>query len=520
MKSGIVSETVSAAAKALTRTIKEGQALLEIPKAVFYNPVQEFNRDLSVLVLRTYLKHNVWHHRHEEKHVKARGGLKILDALSASGLRSIRYAQELGASGDIVDKIVANDLSDSAVSLIKRNIELNGVHEKVKCSHSDAIHLLNDSSRSFDDRFHVIDLDPFGTGAQFFDAAVRSIGEAGLLMITCTDVAVLCGNASESCFARYGSMSVRADHCHEVALRIVLRSLEQHAAVYGRYIKPLLSVSADFYVRVFVQVFTQQAETKKSASKLSQLFLCKECKTHELTKLGSYELKEDPKQAKSTNLAVKFKYKPSEVQIGDKCRICSGRYTIAGPIWSDPMHDAKFLELLKQELALEETEKQFNTFKRMKGLVYVCSEELSEPALFFSTKTISKTLKSKMPTRKDALSALVNAGYQVSGTHCFQYGFKTNAPSTVVWDVFSQFSELHMNKEKFVQRAGGETSTAVRILNRPNRLRNYDFTYNPKIECESQRLSLVRFHINPTRDWGPGSRPSVTEMECETSTVE
>lgn len=52
--------------------------------------------------------------------------------------------------------------------------------------------------------------------------------------------------------------------CHQ-ALRIVLHSLDLHANCYQRYIVPLLSISADFYVRVFVRVFTGQAKVKSSA---------------------------------------------------------------------------------------------------------------------------------------------------------------------------------------------------------------------------------------------------------------
>lgn len=49
------------------------------------------------------------------------------------------------------------------------------------------------------------------------------------------------------------------------ALRIILHSLDQRAGVYQRYVRPLLSVSADFYIRVFVRVFTGQATVKNSA---------------------------------------------------------------------------------------------------------------------------------------------------------------------------------------------------------------------------------------------------------------
>lgn len=491
----------------IAKIIKEGQAQLQVPKTVFYNPVQEFNRDLSVLVLRAYLKHNLWHYKNEERFIKSRGGIKILDALSASGLRSIRFAKELGSAKNLVKSIVANDLSKEAVELIESNIKLNNVQDLVKSSHSDANHLMHESSKDFDNRFHIIDLDPFGTGAQFFDAAVKSVGEAGMIMITCTDTAVLCGNASESCFARYGCMSLRGEFCHDQALRIVLRSLEQHASVYGRYIKPLISVSVDFYVRLFVQVYTQQAETKKSASKLSQVYQCKECKTVELNKLGSHTIKDDPKQAASDNLAVRYKFKPADVVVGDRCRICSGRYTLGGPIWSAPIHDAGFLELLKHELAQENVDKEFKTYRRVKGLIHVCSEELAAPLLYSSTQ-MSSVMRIKVPRIRDIMSALVNAGYKVSSTHTNQNGFKTDAPSTVVWDIFCQVAE-HQHDPESSKKLTND-ALMKRVMSRP-RDKTYDFTYNPAIESESQKLSLLRFQMNPAPEWGPMSRPVVGE---------
>ncbi len=39
-----------------------------------------------------------------------------------------------------------------------------------------------------------------------------------------------------------------------MALRILLRCVESHANRYGRYIEPLMSISADFYIRVFLRV--------------------------------------------------------------------------------------------------------------------------------------------------------------------------------------------------------------------------------------------------------------------------
>ena len=61
-------------------------------------------------------------------------GIKVLEGLSASGLRSVRYALEVPG----IEKIVANDISDSAFKLISENIKHNGLEALVIPSREDA----------------------------------------------------------------------------------------------------------------------------------------------------------------------------------------------------------------------------------------------------------------------------------------------------------------------------------------------------------------------------------------------
>ena len=107
------------------KTIKEGGATILIPtlkgldqqeaQSVFYNPVQEFNRDLSVLVLREYSQ------------LLAKP-LTILEPLAASGLRTIRFMKEV----PLIDHAVANDLEQEAVNMMKENLKLNDLTAKVE----------------------------------------------------------------------------------------------------------------------------------------------------------------------------------------------------------------------------------------------------------------------------------------------------------------------------------------------------------------------------------------------------
>ena len=58
---------------------------------------------------------------------------------------------------------------------------------------------------STNEKFHVIDLDPYGTATPFIDSAIQGIRDEGLLLVTCTDAGVLAGlGYPEKCFALYG----------------------------------------------------------------------------------------------------------------------------------------------------------------------------------------------------------------------------------------------------------------------------------------------------------------------------
>jgi tRNA (guanine26-N2/guanine27-N2)-dimethyltransferase len=115
-------------------------------------------------------------------------------------------------------------------------------------------------------KYHVIDLDPYGSAVPFLDAAVQAVSEGGLLCVTCTDMAVLAGSQSEACWHKYGGSSLPGSaFCHELGLRILLQCLQMTAVKHKKVIEPLMSCSIDFYARVFVRVRTSAAEVKAAA---------------------------------------------------------------------------------------------------------------------------------------------------------------------------------------------------------------------------------------------------------------
>lgn len=48
-------------------------------------------------------------------------GLNVLEALSATGLRSVRYIKEIPN----INKLVSNDIDPTATDLMKKNFEFN-----------------------------------------------------------------------------------------------------------------------------------------------------------------------------------------------------------------------------------------------------------------------------------------------------------------------------------------------------------------------------------------------------------
>lgn len=159
-------------------TINEGSVTIEVPDfskvssraPVFYNPVMEFNRDVSVLAVQAF-------QRILDREIS------VADTFSGSGIRAIRYLVEV----DGVSEAAANDINPLAVECIEHNSELNSVSPLV--SREDAAIFL----RGNPGRFDVIDVDPFGTPAPFMDSAAASARNRSLLAVTATDTSGLCG---------------------------------------------------------------------------------------------------------------------------------------------------------------------------------------------------------------------------------------------------------------------------------------------------------------------------------------
>jgi len=406
----------SSSAESTPAMVTEGCATIYLPPSVFYNPVQEFNRDLTIAVIAEHVREfsclekqevrkrsrcpiddtsseseqrvdepvsdfdsqvNAEHKTDEVKAAANKSGVRILEGLAASGLRSVRFALEVPS----VREVVANDFDSTAVEYIRRNAAHNNVDHLITASCNDAAMLMY-ASRTRSDRFDVVDLDPYGSPAPFLDSAVQCVSNGGLLCVTCTDMAVLCGNAAETCRAKYGAVSLRVPYCHEMALRIILQSIAGHAARYQRFIEPLLSISADFYVRVFVRVRTGQSQVKELATKLANVYHCRSC--------GAFSLQ--PLMIKKRNLYTVGSGPP----VGQACDHCGGRHAFCGPIWAAAIHDVDFVRRVRKSVLNDETLFP-NTRQRIDGVLGVVSEELVDQPLYYVGDALCSVLHCTSP---------------------------------------------------------------------------------------------------------------------------
>jgi tRNA (guanine26-N2/guanine27-N2)-dimethyltransferase len=106
-----------------SRIFQEGEIKFEVPPGeitksseVFYNPVMEFPRDVSIAVYKSLFSEG-----------------SFLDSLSASGVRALRVAKEVGLD------VTANDLNPSAVRLIKKNAKKNKLKISVENRNASAL---------------------------------------------------------------------------------------------------------------------------------------------------------------------------------------------------------------------------------------------------------------------------------------------------------------------------------------------------------------------------------------------
>lgn len=389
----------------MVEEFKEGTARIIKTEETFFNPAQKLNRDISAAVIRAYF---------DDKK-----SIRILTSMSATGLRGIRYLNEIQNS-----TLYFNDICPKAVESIASNLKLNNFEDFKIFNHSDNLrqsserinitqsdcHVIMNKYHSY---FDVIDIDPFGSCSEFVNSAFKGIKHNGLICFTCTDKAALCSNVPK-CYMKYNSMIKKVFCKNETPIRVLLSYISREFAKYDAKIIPVLSLSVDFYVRVIVRVFKGQGKSVLNDNAYVGICNCHNMKTIPLSK-----------------------------PISPDCEHCQKQIQLYGPFWIGGIHDKSVIDRMLNDNPPDGNE-------RMIGILRLMKQEI--PALFYyEMPVLSSILKLNCCKLRNIMNALANANYQVSLTHCDNNSFKTDAAFDIVKKIMIQANSNQEGEFSFEQ---------------------------------------------------------------------
>jgi len=366
--------------------VTEGGVTLAVPEqaedgtgdAVFYNPRQELNRDITVAALRA--------HRERAGDALSDTGEGLsgsyLDATAAAGVRGVRAAAD-GWRATLCD------VDPDAVDLCASNLERNGLDDSGRVVHRNANALMHE------ERFDVVDLDPFGTPIPFADAAFRSA--RGLVCVTATDTAPLCGAHFRSGVRTYGAVPRNTEYHPEMGLRVLVSALVRTAARHDVAARPVLSHASDHYVRTYLELEHSARAADDILKGLGHLAHCPEC----LHREHAYGLIADTVST---------------------CPTCgSDQVLMAGPLWLDSTRDDGFVAAVRDRL-----DDTMGTVDRAADLLTRLRSELDTPT-HYDQHRLYKRWGEPAIAMDEFLGALRAAGQDASRTHYGGTTFKTTA---------------------------------------------------------------------------------------------
>jgi tRNA (guanine26-N2/guanine27-N2)-dimethyltransferase len=355
------------------------------PKSpAFFNPSAKLSRDISILAYRAFLQDM-------SKNKKTFG-----DPLSGVGARALRVAVEVPE----IDEVYINDLNPLAIDLSKKTAQLNFVIRKCNFSVNEACRFLLLCHAKNGDRFGIVDLDPFGSPAPYIDCVIRSVLDSGLISVTATDTAVLCGVFDDVCFRKYYGRPIRCHYANEIAIRIILLLVSLTASRLGLSIEPLFAHSYSQYIRVYARVKISSMEANKVHQKLGFIQHCQNC----------------------GNRMVAKEYNKSEV-----CDLCGNSFKVAGQLWVAKLFDKIFIKKMERSYPSKIGTCAEDNTAINRSMLYTSIKEDDDIPYYFVTDEIATKLKTSPHSVEKAIEKLSGSGYRASRTSLNTRGFKTDA---------------------------------------------------------------------------------------------
>lgn len=376
--------------------ITEGSTRLLVPRGAlndaapprdvaFYNPRASTNRDVSVAAYAAFLD-------------GFRGPKTILEPLCGVGAGGLRAVNETGA----VHHAHLNDINPNSVKLATESARLNRIDDRVDVSNDEACRFLSRHAAR-ESRGAIVDIDPFGSPAPFFDCAVRATMHGGMISCTATDLQVLNGLFDGACHNRYGGVPVRGTtYGSETAVRIVLGCLRTVAARLGVSITPVFVSSHMHYYRAYAKITV--GHVPDMGGEIGYAVHCNACGARRLTP-----------------------HAPEP-----KCAKCGADSQAAGPLWIGRIFDGPFVERVRERIArlgsLGEAARRH--------MERASAESAVDAGLFYTVDEMASRAGASPPKMARVIDGLRDAGFAAAPTSFAPTGFRTDAPLDAIMSMF------------------------------------------------------------------------------------
>ena len=347
--------------------LTEGKVRIEVPEfqkitsknKVFYNPEMRLDRDLSSLILSFY------------------EGV-VLDGLSATGIRGIRYVKESGLES------IFNDINPEAVKLIAKNCKMNDMDCKI----------YNRDLNVLDVKADIVDIDPFGSPSRYLASGFRIIKSKGVLCVTATDTQALCVS-KKACIRKYSAIPLKTDFFKELGIRILISSILREAMKQVYSIDVLLAYAHKHYMRVFLSVKKSLTEIEKNIKNLQIVYYCT------------------------------CGYRTYSKDMMQTCPNCGKKINFSLPVWTGKIKNDNFLDNVMKKEMNSDLEKILNAIKK----------EIIVP-FYYDVHKLAKTYKFDLKKIDLVLDELKRMGFQASRTHFSKTGIKTDADLLSLLKIF------------------------------------------------------------------------------------
>jgi tRNA (guanine26-N2/guanine27-N2)-dimethyltransferase len=354
-----------------TRLLVPSASLTEDPpptSPVFFNPAAALNRDVTVAV------------------TAVAGGTTFCDSMAGVGARGLRVAREVSR----VERVVMVDFNGDALKLARRGAAVNRVKRKCEFADSETSSYLF-SRYGSEQRFDFVDVDPFGSPVRQLQGALCATSEGGVLSVTATDTAVLCGVYPKVSMRRYGALPLNNHFHHETGARILIGAIARQGGSLDIGIEAVAAHTTRHYVRAFVRIISGATKAESALKHIGYVNWCPRC--------GHVESSAGPERG---------------------CAECGGRIKGAGPLWLGGLADQGIMTAARKaafEMDLLAASEEVSSLVGVDGF----------PPWSFSIEKICSVLKVPTVPESRVYQNLNSMGHRAMRTPFEKTGVKTDA---------------------------------------------------------------------------------------------